>query len=317
MDNIHEPFATSCLMWLMNHVPHEYLLISVIVTIALVLLLIFLIIVNISLICVWLYCSITYNLSVIAILVFRSLRLLNPWYITRVIAQHQALPERAPPLPALDVPLPAPEEQPPSTSTTTAKSKASAPPKALSISDEVPFPVLKRHALTRARPTQIAKKTPPHLRRRYMTSSSSESSTPSNHDPPSTNGAPIVSPTSKNIPLRFQSPVTREQAEIAESSHMRRRGTVFAKVALPPFPKGTQPTIQRVQTTDIITISSDSTSSEQAHTNHESTTSESSSTSSDSNSPDGYAMLEPEDNVRCYRCDAPLDRLPFALCNVV
>ena len=200
MDNISEPLSTSCLVWFMNHVPHEYLLISIFITIALVFLLIFMIIINLSLLCLWLYSSTIYNLYAIALILSRSLHLLNPWYVTRVLAQRQALPERAFPLPTIVTPPPTPEVQLTPT-TIPLKSKTLSKHKAVPIPDRSLLPVVSKQAISR----QVAKKTPPNLRRRILpdTPSSDNTSVANDHETSLDSNAPIYFPASQNRPFPY------------------------------------------------------------------------------------------------------------------
>ena len=286
----------------MNRIPHEYLLISIFITIALVFLLIFTIVINISLLCLWLYSSTIYNLYAIALILSRSLLLLNPWYVTRVLAQRQALPERAFPLPVIFTPPPTPEVQL-SPTTTPPKTKALPKHKTVAIPDRSQLPVFSKQVITR----QVAKKTPPTLRRRILpdTPSSDDASVANNHKTTLDNNTPIFFPASQNRPFRFQSPAKHSQSLSSEPPPTHLRNTIYAKVTLPVFPKGPMPIARPIEATEVISLSSDSSSSDSTYTNPTTTSSESS-----NDSFDDYVVPEPDDNVRRYRWDAPPARLP-------
>ena len=78
MDPINVSFSTSCLLWLMNIIPHDILLILIGTSILLLIFIILLILVNLSLLFVWIYLYVVYSLASFALFISRAYHHFNP-----------------------------------------------------------------------------------------------------------------------------------------------------------------------------------------------------------------------------------------------
>lgn len=81
MDPINASLSTSYLLWLMNVIPHEILLILICISILLLIFVMILVLVNLSLLFVWIYLYLINSLVSFALLISRSYHFANPLYL--------------------------------------------------------------------------------------------------------------------------------------------------------------------------------------------------------------------------------------------
>ena len=113
MDPVYEPLATICIRWLVDTIPHEFLLSLIGISSLLIIVLIVILIIIIVLCIIWLYLRTTFNLTSTALNIFDIIRQLNP---PRIIRRLRRIPVET--RPKTTIPL--------------SKSKVLSPPKALS-----------------------------------------------------------------------------------------------------------------------------------------------------------------------------------------
>ena len=83
MDPVYEPLATICIKWLVDTIPHEFLLSLIGISSLFIILLIIILIIIIVLCIIWLYLRTTFNLTTTALKIYDTIRQLSPPHIIR------------------------------------------------------------------------------------------------------------------------------------------------------------------------------------------------------------------------------------------